>query len=151
MRAIVVGGGPVGMFTAIALARRGNDVTVVDRDPGPSDGSSAWDRRGVMQFMHPHGFRPIVRHALLETLPDVYDALLAAGALAARPDGFPEQATSIQCRRLTYERVMWSTARREPNLTLHIGNATEVDVTGGRASGVVVDGETLPADLVIVA
>jgi FAD dependent oxidoreductase len=51
MRVVVIGAGPTGLFTAMALARRGHEVTVVDRDPGPcSDGS--WSRRGVMQF-HP--------------------------------------------------------------------------------------------------
>jgi hypothetical protein len=51
MRVVVIGAGPTGLFTAMALASRGHEVTVVDRDPGPcSDGS--WSRRGVMQF-HP--------------------------------------------------------------------------------------------------
>ena len=35
MRTVVVGGGPAGTICAMALARRGNDVIVVDRDPGP--------------------------------------------------------------------------------------------------------------------
>ena len=35
MRTVVVGAGPTGLFTAIALARRGREVIVVDRDPGP--------------------------------------------------------------------------------------------------------------------
>ena len=56
MRTAVVGAGPTGLYTAIALARRGHEVTAIDRDAGPArDGS--WNRRGVMQFHHPHGFR----------------------------------------------------------------------------------------------
>jgi 2-polyprenyl-6-methoxyphenol hydroxylase-like FAD-dependent oxidoreductase len=43
MKALVAGGGPVGIFTAIALARRGHEVTFVDRDPAraPTDPGSA--------------------------------------------------------------------------------------------------------------
>ncbi len=56
MRAVIVGAGPTGLYTAIALARRGHQVTVIDRDPGPGHGQ--WrDRKGVMQFHHPHHFR----------------------------------------------------------------------------------------------
>jgi 2-polyprenyl-6-methoxyphenol hydroxylase-like FAD-dependent oxidoreductase len=45
MRAVVVGGGPVGMFCGMALARRGDDVIVVDRDPGPPAGLPRRDDR----------------------------------------------------------------------------------------------------------
>ena len=63
MRTAIVGAGPTGLFLGTALARRGHEVTVVDRDPGPrSDGS--WPRRGVMQFHHAHGFRGQVVDAL---------------------------------------------------------------------------------------
>ena len=56
MRAVIVGAGPTGLYTAIALARRGHQVTVIDRDTGPG-GGQWWDRKGVMQFHHPHFFR----------------------------------------------------------------------------------------------
>jgi len=49
MRTVIVGAGPTGLFTGIALARRGHDVVVVDRDAGPPPKGS-WRRRGVMQF-----------------------------------------------------------------------------------------------------
>ena len=39
MRSVIVGAGPTGLYTAIALARRGHQVTVIDRDPGP-DGAA---------------------------------------------------------------------------------------------------------------
>jgi glycine/D-amino acid oxidase-like deaminating enzyme len=41
MRAVVIGCGIVGASTALALARRGWSVTVVDRAPGPGLGSTA--------------------------------------------------------------------------------------------------------------
>lgn len=37
MRVIVVGAGPIGLFSGMALARRGHDVTIVDRDGGPDE------------------------------------------------------------------------------------------------------------------
>jgi 2-polyprenyl-6-methoxyphenol hydroxylase-like FAD-dependent oxidoreductase len=32
MRAVIVGAGPAGLYAAIALARRGHQVTVIDGD-----------------------------------------------------------------------------------------------------------------------
>ena len=150
MRAVVVGGGPVGMFCGMALARRGDEVIVVDRDPGPP-ASGRWARRGVMQFVLPHFFRPIVRQVLAGTLPGVWDALLAAGGVPARPPGFPEEMTGLECRRSTFERALWATARREPRLALRTGHADRPVTRNGRAAGVVVDGQTVDADLVIAA
>jgi len=149
MRAVVVGGGPVGMFCGMVLARRGDDVIVVDRDPGPP-ATGGWPRRGVMQFFLPHFFRYIVRGLLTEELPDVWDAVLAAGGEPALPAGFPEELTGLQCRRSTFERAIWTVARREP-LALRTGHADRLVTSRGRAAGVVVDGQTVDADLVIVA
>ena len=88
MRAVIVGAGPTGLYTAIALARRGHQVTVIDRDPGP-DGGQWWDRKGVMQFHHPHHFRQQVADALLAEMPEVWHGLLAAGAEPATLPGQP--------------------------------------------------------------
>jgi 2-polyprenyl-6-methoxyphenol hydroxylase-like FAD-dependent oxidoreductase len=150
MRALVVGGGPVGMFCAMALARQGDEVIVVDRDPGPP-AAGRWARRGVMQFLLPHFFRPVVRQALAETLPDVWDALLAAGGIPARPPGLPPEMTGLECRRSTFERSIWTAASREPRLALRTGHADRPLIRNGRISGVVVDGRTVHADLVIAA
>src|SRR4029077_9990403 len=117
MRAVVAGGGPVGMFCAMALTRRGDEVIVVDPDPGPP-ASGRWARRGVMQFLLPHFFRPIVRQALPGTLPELWDALLAAGGVPARPPGLPAEMTGLECRRSTFERAVWAAARRGPRPAL---------------------------------
>src|SRR4051794_12607790 len=115
MQIAIAGGGPVGIFTAMCLARRGHDVTVVDRDPGPPrDGQ--WSRAGVMQFQHPHGFRSTVRHAVRAELPDVYDALLAAGAEVRPIPGLPEPMAGLWCRRSVFERTLRAAAQLEPRL-----------------------------------
>ena len=74
MRTVIVGAGPTGLFTAIALARRGRAVVVVDRDPGPP-AQGTWQRKGVMQFHHAHTFRGPVVEALQAEMPDVLDDL----------------------------------------------------------------------------
>lgn len=138
------------MFCGIALARRGHDVVVVDRDAGPPP-DGGWDRRGVMQFHHPHFFRHIVRRALQDAMPDVWDALLAAGGIPAVQAGLPEEMTGLQCRRSTFERAVWTVAAREPGLSLRTGHADRLVTKAGRVTGVIVDGHTIDADMVICA
>jgi flavin-dependent dehydrogenase len=153
MRAAVVGAGPAGLYTAMVLARRGHEVVVVDRDPGPL-GDGSWPRRGVMQFHHPHAFRGQVVEALRAELPEVWDDLLAAGAeplMAPAGPGGPEQVMGVRCRRLTFERVLRSAAERQAGLTLRTGHADDVCVDRGRAAGVRVGGAVLEADLVVDA
>ena len=150
MRTVVVGSGPVGLFCGMVLARRGERVTVVDRDPGPAkDGT--WRRRGVMQYAHPHFFRHPVRQALLEELPDVWHAVVAAGGVPACFEGMPEFLTGLQCRRSTLERVLWAAACQEPGLSLRTGVAKALRVEGGRVTGVVVDGALVQAGRVVCA
>ena len=87
MQIVVVGAGPAGLFSAIALARRGHRITVVDRDPGPPPHGS-WQRKGVMQFHHAHTLRGPVVDALRDEMPDVLHRLTDAGAVIAwAPDG----------------------------------------------------------------
>ncbi len=153
MQTAIVGAGPAGLFTAIALARRGHRVTIVDRDPGPApDGS--WERRGVMQFHHPHGLRQQVVEALSAEMPDVRGRLLAAGAepavLPAR-DGTPERPVGLHCRRATFERTLRDAAVAEPGVTLRAGHADGVLSDGARVTGLRVDGAAVAFDLVVNA
>ena len=150
MRAVIVGAGPTGLYTAIALARRGHRVTVIDRDPGP-DGGQWWDRKGVMQFHHPHHFRQQVAEALLAEMPEVWQRLLAAGAEPAMLPGQPGVQAGLHCRRLTFERVLRSAAQAEPGVTLRTGHADQVAGARGRAAGIKVGSRQVDADLVIDA
>src|SRR4051812_11370014 len=152
MRVSIIGAGPTGLYCAIALARRGHHVTVVDRDRGPAaDGS--WQRRGVMQFHHPHGLRVQVVEALQAEMPEVQAAVLAAGAVeTVLPDGRAAgMVVGVQCRRSTFERVLRAAAVAEPGVTVVTGQAQDVLRVRGRAAGLRVDGRELPADLVINA
>jgi len=150
MRTVVVGSGPVGTFVGLMLARRGHEVLLVDRDPGPpSDG--AWPRRGVMQFDLPHFLRWIVRHAICEEVPELWTALLLAGGIPVAPLGMPEQLTGLQCRRSTFERAMWGFATAEPGVSRLTGHVDGLCTHRGRVAGALVDGAVVDADLVIVA
>ncbi len=150
MRAAIVGAGPTGLYLSIALARRGHQVVVVDRDQGPRrDGS--WERRGVMQFHHPHAFRHQVVEALRAEMPEVLDAMFVAGAEAVAIPGAPEGVVAMRCRRLPFERVLRTAASREPGVELRTGLVESVVSEGGRAAGIRVDGRIIAADLVVDA
>jgi 2-polyprenyl-6-methoxyphenol hydroxylase-like FAD-dependent oxidoreductase len=151
MRVVVVGAGPVGSFCGLMLARRGHQVVLVDRDPGPDAFDAPWKRRGVMQSNLPHFFRPQVRQAICAEAPELWSALLLAGGVPARPEGFPEEMTGLQSRRTTFERALWTFLDAEPGLARVCGHADGLVVSGGRVAGVVVGGAELPADLVVVA
>jgi 2-polyprenyl-6-methoxyphenol hydroxylase-like FAD-dependent oxidoreductase len=150
VRSVIVGAGPTGLYTAVALARRGHQVTVIDRDPGP-DGGWWWDRKGVMQFHHPHFFRQQVADALQAEMPEVWDGLLAAGAVPAVLPGQPGVPAGLHCRRLTFERVLRAAARAEPGVRLRTGHVDEVCSRQGRVTGVMAGGRQIDADLVIDA
>jgi 2-polyprenyl-6-methoxyphenol hydroxylase-like FAD-dependent oxidoreductase len=153
MRTVIVGAGPTGLFSAMALARRGHQVTVVDRDPGPAaDGS--WPRKGVMQFHHPHGLRQQIISCLEAETPQVKDALLAAGAqvtVLPAADGRPARTLGMQCRRSLFERVLRDAAVATPGVTMLLGHADDVLASGDRAAGLLVDGKEVPAELVLNA
>lgn len=152
MRVAIIGAGPAGLFTGAALAARGHEALVFDRDPGPRpDGS--WPRRGVMQFHHAHGFRTQVLEALQQEVPAARDAWIAAGAevLTGPVAGGDEGVVGIRSRRSTFEAALRAGAVGVPGLTVACGHVEEVLVSGGRAVGLRIDGDTVDADLVIDA
>src|SRR3712207_1256115 len=86
---IVVGGGVAGLCTGLLLARDGHRVRLLERDPAPPtpplEAWSDWTRRGVAQFRQIHFFLPRFRQTLEAELPDVAEAVEAAGALRTNP------------------------------------------------------------------
>ncbi|MGZ8757304.1 MAG: FAD-dependent oxidoreductase [Aeromicrobium sp.] len=152
MRTAIIGAGPTGLFLGTALARRGHEVTIVDRDTGPApDGT--WPRRGVMQFHHAHSFRGQVAEALIGEVPDAHTRWLGDGAepiSMPMPDG-AEVTVGVRSRRQTFEKALRETALAQERLVLREGHVDGVTTVRGKASGIRVDGQQLPADLVIDA
>jgi 2-polyprenyl-6-methoxyphenol hydroxylase-like FAD-dependent oxidoreductase len=143
-------------------------VTVLERDPAPvpdslEDAWERWERSGVSQFRQAHYLQPLGRVVLDEELPDVRDALLAAGA--GRFDALQMMPPWIADRspRPGDERFLTITARRpalehtfarvaEEALDVRRGVAVAALLGGPRVTGIRTEtGEELPADLVVDA
>jgi len=152
MHVAIIGAGPAGLFLGATLARHGHRVTAVDRDPGPS-ASGPWERRGVMQFHHAHAFRQTVADALAREVPDALDRWLALGAEPVRGGlpGAPELPMGHRSRRETFERALRDAACATPGFELRQGHVDSVVEQAGAARGLVVDGTTHAADLVVDA
>jgi 2-polyprenyl-6-methoxyphenol hydroxylase-like FAD-dependent oxidoreductase len=153
MRTVIVGAGPTGLYLATALAHRGHEVLVVDRDPGPVD-DVWWDRPGVMQLHHPHGFRRQAYEALDAETPEITAALAAAGIerIVTTPvPGGPTVIAGFRCRRMVFDRILRAVAAATPGVTLRVGHVNTVLAEGRRATGVLVDGARVEADLVLDA
>ncbi|MGY1696152.1 FAD-dependent oxidoreductase [Geodermatophilus sp. SYSU D00814] len=153
MQVVIAGAGISGLTTALALARQGHEVRLVDRDPAPRPGDVAgvedWQRRGVAQFHQPHALLARLYSELAAALPDVLEALLDRGA---RPVALPDDLTALWCRRSTLEWVLRTAVETEPGVTRDEAAVSEVAVDGDRVAGVrLADGTLLPADLVVDA
>ncbi|MGQ0432766.1 MAG: NAD(P)/FAD-dependent oxidoreductase [Microthrixaceae bacterium] len=172
---VVVGAGIGGLTAAIALARTGRDVVVIERDdtPMPEDveGAFEWDRRGAAQVRHTHGFPALIRVILRDRFPDVLQALLRAGVSevsimppSVSPDSptYARDAEDLQvlsCRRTTLEWVFRQCALAEDGVTLRVGvGVSGLLADGGSADrplpvrGVrLEDGTELSADIVVAS
>ena len=149
VRVAIIGAGPTGLFLGAALQRRGHAVTVVDRDGGP-DPDGTWARKGVMQFHHAHAFRAPVAHALRRELPEAYARWLELGAEPVDAPG-SDQLAGIRSQRSTFERALREVVAAEPGLVLRQGHVRGVRSVDGVAIGLDVDGEAVPAELVLDA
>jgi 2-polyprenyl-6-methoxyphenol hydroxylase-like FAD-dependent oxidoreductase len=172
---VVLGGGVIGLSTAMMLARHGHSVTVFEQDGEPLSASPeeawcSWERRGVTQFRQPHYLQPPVRHLLDVHLPDVKEALLRAGCvtfdvLVTMPSSITdrtaregdERFVTVTGRRPAIEYAIASVAEK----MLPIRRGTSVvglltgPCTGNRIPHVTgirtIEGEEISADLIIDA
>lgn len=136
-RIVVLGGGVVGLSTAIMLMRDGHDVIVVEGDRetlprSPEEAWNAWERRGVAQFRQPHWLHAAGRHILDAHLPDLKEALLRAGCLTFNLMTLMPPFISDRAPRDGDERFITVTGRR-PVIEYAIGTIAEnvVDVRRG--------------------
>ena len=171
---VMVGAGVVGLGTALLLARDGHQVTVLERDPhpppdSPLDSWAGWQRRGVNQFRLPHFFLARYRAIVEDELPELAQAIEAAGGLRynpvlAIPEAVrgPERPTDhefevLTGRRPVVESVLTTAAVTQPGLTVRRGAAVGGLLLGRptrcgipHVSGVrTVGGEEIRADLVV--
>src|SRR5690349_20401510 len=175
-RVIVIGGGVCGLTTAMLLARDGNDVTVLERDPAPipadaTDAWEHWERRGVNQFRMIHMFLPRFCRLADAELPEVTREFENIGAIRFNPfemipaemtGGFQpgdEQFESTTARRPVGETAIARAACSFSNIEIRRGVAVKGFLTGpSSANGILhvtgvstESGVTFEADLVIDA
>jgi 2-polyprenyl-6-methoxyphenol hydroxylase-like FAD-dependent oxidoreductase len=173
-RIVLVGAGVVGLGAAMLLAGDGHQVTVLERDPAgpPSDPAEAWDRwqrPGLNQFRLGHAFLAGFRSVLDAELPEVANALQAAGGLRLNfIRALPAMVTGgwrdgdecyewLTGRRTTVEAVLAAAAESTPGVEVRRGTAVTGLVDGTPAlpgvphvAGVrTKTGESIPADLVV--
>jgi 2-polyprenyl-6-methoxyphenol hydroxylase-like FAD-dependent oxidoreductase len=152
-RVVIVGAGPAGAALAYLLARRGIEVTLLERHSGfertfrgdglqPS-GIDAFDQMGLGDQLRQ------LPHALVHTI-DIYRggrrrARLATSLLGFIPCFIPQPAVLG---------MLTAQSRQHPSFQLHMGTAVrDLIRSGGRVVGVQADGPDGPrefaADLVI--
>jgi 2-polyprenyl-6-methoxyphenol hydroxylase-like FAD-dependent oxidoreductase len=168
MKFVVAGGGVAGLAAAVALARAGQEVVVLERDrvgaDGPPRSAFGLERRGIPHYFQPHAFLPRGRRLLLEWAPDVLDALIEAGAepqdVALKLQGPRQPADDelvyLWVRRPVIEWALRRAAAAEPAVDIR----SDVQVTGlhtsdegvSRATGVALDhGDPVRGDVVVDA
>jgi flavin-dependent dehydrogenase len=169
MKIIAVGGSVTGLAAAAALSDRGHEVLVLEREvtAPPStleEAAEGWPRPTVPQAAHSHAFGSRGTNILHTQLPDVYDALVDAGAGEVNLADFTpptlgpvERVPSddllnmLTVRRSTFEWVLRSKAIARQGVSLRTGATVRALVADGdRVTGVrLSDGTVLEADLVL--
>jgi 2-polyprenyl-6-methoxyphenol hydroxylase-like FAD-dependent oxidoreductase len=136
---LIAGGSIAGLASALALSELGYEVEILERDPKPppptvDQAHAAWPRPTVPQAVHSHAFASLGVNLLLERAPDVYAALVAAGAGEIRlAERMPptirdrsrqpgdEELRMLACRRSTFELVLRREVLRQPRVSIFPG------------------------------
>jgi 2-polyprenyl-6-methoxyphenol hydroxylase-like FAD-dependent oxidoreductase len=156
-------------MAALALARRGHDVALIDREADPQLSSASadqifdsWDRPAIGQFRQPHNLLGRGRAILRDEFPDIYAALLTCGAGEIRQDAFLGDAVrepadadlaTIACRRPVIDAVLRAAVADQPGVRFHASVVHDLRIAHGtHVTGVgLASGDTIEADLVVDA
>lgn len=163
LRVAVLGAGPAGLSTALAVARAGHRVLLVEREaPEATSGDDPflWPRKGVTHFLQPHAFNPRGCKEMRTHLPDVYASVLEAGAEeldlrpklpgASRPGD--EDLVYLGVRRPLIEWALRKAVRAQPEIEL-LTDTRVVGLLGDsrRVEGARTERDELRVDLVVDA
>ncbi|HEX4831660.1 MAG TPA: FAD-dependent oxidoreductase [Trebonia sp.] len=170
---LVIGGSVAGIAAALALADAGHEVEVLERSadalPETIDAAASWQRPTVPQGVHSHAFASLGCNLLRDRAPDVYEALLAAGAGEINLADYPppmlrdftrqpgdDNLRMVITRRSTFEFILRERALARPGVTLTRGATVRGLVTDpadpARVTGVrLADGAVKTADAVVDA
>jgi flavin-dependent dehydrogenase len=173
-KAVILGAGMGGLFSALALAPHCRRVVVLERDPAPpatpAEAFTTWRRRGAPQLRHTHAFRARMTQLLRREQPGLMTELEALGVqqqdlrdtLPGGPGaqdaaGNDDDLSVILSRRASFELALHRQLARFPNVDL----CTGVNVTGllarrdpaGRlvAEGFATSGGEVRGDIVVDA
>ena len=154
-RILVVGGGIAGLWTALALARSGRELTVLERDPPPPETSADeafenWERKGVGHLRHSHAFLARLHVLIRDNYPDLMEELLAAGCRELKfADGLPvslqdiyepvpgdKDMTILTSRRTTLEYILRRYAARQQGIRFETGALVRDVLTDKDENGV---------------
>jgi 2-polyprenyl-6-methoxyphenol hydroxylase-like FAD-dependent oxidoreductase len=171
----IVGAGICGLGASLALARKGHNVRVFERDGAPPEGGADaaffdWDRRGAGQFRHPHAFLGLLCNILQDNYPDLLQDFVDAGALRVdfeemippelkadyQPEPGDERLWVMMCRRATMETVLRRYVERQPGIEIVNDQSVTGLLTETREGALVATGLELTegfvsADLVVDA
>ncbi len=162
----VLGAGVSGLSAALALARSGHRVRLIERDEvvvGEAIDSPNWPRQGIPHFLQAHAFTSRGRLELRAMFPDVFAALLDNGAididlgakLHGRREPGDEDLAILGVRRPLIEWALRRAVVAEAGITVESGvrvlglATTRGDVP--RVTGVATSGGAFEADLVVDA
>ncbi|THD61901.1 FAD-dependent oxidoreductase [Phenylobacterium sp.] len=139
-RVLVIGAGMAGLWTALALAPTGRQVTLLERDAPPPEGGAdaafdSWARRGVGHLRHSHAFLARLRLLIRNQHPELLDELLAAGCRdlgfeggltdihkrSYSPESVDRDLAVLTSRRTTLELIMRRYVARQPNVVIRSG------------------------------
>lgn len=173
MTTVIIGGSAAGLATALALSQQRRDnVLILDRTaeaPTTLDEAHHWTRPTVPQGVHSHAFGSLGCNILKERAPEIWSALLAAGAkeihltdstpptfgpYAVKPGD--EDLRMLTSRRSTFEWVLRKEVLAQPGVSYR-GGVTVRDLVYSetdpkQVTGVRLDDDTvIRADLVVDA